>query len=90
MCSEACQERGQPGLCAVAGGLGEMFAVCGIGAILIGQAIATFLLPYCSDILARRLKAKLVSRPVDLHEGLMLLFVGPFLWLTWFQSDHTF
>ena len=32
------------GVAAVDGGLAEMFAVCGIGAILIGQAIAIFLL----------------------------------------------
>jgi hypothetical protein len=32
------------GLAAVAGGLAEMFAMCGIGAILIGLATAIFLL----------------------------------------------
>ena len=35
---------GATGLVAVAGGLAQMFAVCGIGAILIGQATAIFLL----------------------------------------------
>ncbi len=44
------------GLAAVAGGLAETFAVCGIGAIFIGQATATLLT--AAGILARRLDAK--------------------------------
>lgn len=55
------------GRAAVADGPAEMFAVCGIGAILIGQARRC---SYCpGGILARRLDAKLIFRPVAMLAG---------------------
>jgi hypothetical protein len=76
------------GLVSVAGGLAEMFAVCGIGAILIGQATAIFLLlrAFSPGDWMQNLSPVLSI----CMSGLMLLFVGLFLWLTWFHSHQTF
>jgi hypothetical protein len=87
MRSEACQEQRATGLAAVAGGLAE-FAVCGIGAILIGRGTAIFLLRRAfspGDWMQNLLSVLTICLSV-----LMLLFVGPFLWLMWFQTHHTF
>jgi hypothetical protein len=83
---EACQEQRATGLAAVAGGLAEMFAVCGIGAILIGQQQRFFLLRRAfspGDWMQDLLSVQSICLSV-----LMLLFVGPFPWL-WFQTHHT-
>ena len=72
---EACQEQRATGLAALAGGLAEMFAVCGIGAILIGQGTAIFLT--APGILARRVEAKLAFRPVDMLERINAPFRRP-------------
>lgn len=76
------------GLAAVAGGLAEMFVMCGIGATLIGQVAAIVLLfrAFSPGHWTRSLFAVL---SIGLS-GLMLLFVGLFLWLMWFQSHRTF
>jgi hypothetical protein len=65
------------GHAAVAGGLAEMFAVCGIGAILIGQGTAIFLLRRGfspGDWMQNLLSVQSICLSV-----LMLLFVSPFL-----------
>jgi len=73
-------------LVAVAGGLAQMFAVW-IGAILIGQATAILLLRVFSpgDWMQNLFPVLSICM-----SGLMLLFIGLFLWLTWFQTHHTF
>jgi hypothetical protein len=76
------------GIGVVAGGLTELFVVWGIGAILIGQVTAIILL-------SRALSAghwmrnlfSFVSIGLSL---LMLLLVGLFLWLSWFQAHHIY
>jgi hypothetical protein len=76
------------GLAAVAGGLAEMFAVYGIGAILIGQATAIFLLLRAfspGDWMQPSFSVLWICLT-----GLMHLFVGLFLWLMWLQTHHTF
>jgi hypothetical protein len=69
---------GATGLVAVAGGLAQMFAVCGIGAILIGQATAIFSLlrVFSPGDWMQKLGAKIVSRPVDMGERIN----APFHW----------
>jgi len=76
------------GLGAVAGGLAELFVVWGIGAVLIGQVTAIILLSraFSSGHWIRNLFS-LFSICLG---GLMLLLVGLFLWLSWFQAHHTF
>lgn len=76
------------GLDAVAGGLAELFVVWGIGAVLIGQVTAIILLSraFSSGHWIRNL----FSVFSICLGGLMLLLVGLFLWLSWFQAHHTF
>ena len=76
------------GIGVVAGGLTELFVVWGIGAILIGQVAAIILLSraLAAGHWARNLFS-FVSICVSL---LMLLLVGLFLWLSWFQVHHSF
>ena len=62
------------GLAAVAGGLAEMFAVCGIGAILDRPRNSDF--SYCVGHSRQRLDAKLAFRPVDMLERIN----APFRW----------
>jgi hypothetical protein len=76
------------GLAAVAGGLAEMFAVCGIGAILIGQTLAIFITS--SAFSPADWMQNLFSVLLICLRGLMLLFVSPFPWLMWFQTHHRF
>lgn len=75
MRSKACQEQRATGLAAVAGGLAEMFAVCGIGAILIGQGTAIFLLLRAFS--PGDWMPNLLSDPVDMLERIN----APFRWL---------
>ena len=70
---EAGQEQRATGLAAVAGGLAEMF-VCGIGAILIGQGTAIFLLR--RGFSPGGWMQKLAFRPVDMLERIH----APFRW----------
>jgi hypothetical protein len=76
------------GIGAVAGGLTELFVVWGIGAILIGQVAAIILLyrAVAAGHWVRNLFS-FVSIGLSL---LMLLLVGLFLWLSWFQVHHGF
>jgi hypothetical protein len=71
-------------LVAVAGGLAQMFAVW-MGAILIGQATAILLLRVFSP--GDWMQIPVLSICMS---GLMLLFIGLFLWSTWFPTHHTF
>lgn len=76
------------GINAVAGGLTELFVVWGIGAILIGQVTAIILL---SRSLSAGHWVRNVFSFVSIGLGLlMLLLVGLFLWLSWFQDHHSF
>jgi len=88
---------GATGLVAVAGGLAQMFAVCGIGAIRIGQATAIFsLLRVFSpgdwmQKLDAKIGCKIVSRPVDVGERIDAPFHWPLPVVdVWFQTHHTF
>jgi hypothetical protein len=76
------------GIGAVAGGLNELFAVWGIGAIFIGQVtgIALLFRAFSPGHWMRNLFSVL---SIGLS-GLMLLLVGLFLWLNWFQKHHNF
>ncbi|MFZ0774824.1 MAG: hypothetical protein WCA49_16800 [Candidatus Sulfotelmatobacter sp.] len=76
------------GIGAVAGGVTELFVVWGISAILIGQVTAIVLLlrAFSRENWIRSLFSAL---SIGLS-GLMLLLVGLFLWLSWFQKHHSF
>jgi hypothetical protein len=76
------------GIGVVAGGLTEIFVVWGIGAIVIGQVAAIILLfrAFSPGHWVRSLFSVL-SISIS---GLMLLLVGLFLWLSWFQGHHSF
>ncbi|MFZ0318248.1 MAG: hypothetical protein WAL56_03905 [Candidatus Sulfotelmatobacter sp.] len=76
------------GIGAVAGGLTEIFVVWGVGAIVIGQVVAMILLlrAFSSGHWMRSFFV-IVS---GLLSALMLILVGLFLWLSWFQAHHSF
>jgi hypothetical protein len=76
------------GIGAVAGGLTEIFVVWGIGTILIAQVVAIILLlrAFASGHWIR----SLFTIMSVLLSALMLILVGLFLWLSWFQAHHTF
>jgi hypothetical protein len=76
------------GLAAVAGGLAEMFVLWGIVAMVIAQVVAIILLfrGFERGHLVRGLFA-VVSIGLS---GLMLAFVGLFLWMLWFQAHHRY
>jgi hypothetical protein len=76
------------GIGVVAGGLTELFVVWGIGAIVIGQIVAIVFLfrAFSSGHWARSLFSVL---SIGLS-SLMLVLVGLFLWLSWFQAHHSF
>jgi hypothetical protein len=81
-------EQKATGLGAVAGGLSELFVVWGIGAILISQVAAIVLLfrAFSPGYSVRSLFSGLSI----CFSGLMLLLVGLFFWLSWFQTHHRF
>jgi hypothetical protein len=76
------------GLGAAAGGLGEIFVLYGVAAILVGQIAAIVLLSraFSPGHCAR----SLFSVVSICFSGLMLLLVGIFLWFSWFQTHHNF
>ena len=76
------------GLTAIAGGFVEMFVMWGIVAMLIAQVAAVVLLfrAFAPGHWTRGLLATLSI----CASGSMLLLVGLFLWLSWFQRHHTF
>jgi hypothetical protein len=76
------------GIGAVAGGLTELFVVWGIGSVLIGQVAAIVLLfrAFSRGYLVRSLFS-VISICLS---ALMLVLVGLFLWLSWFQKHHSF
>jgi hypothetical protein len=76
------------GIGVVAGGLTELFVVWGVGAIVIGQVVAIVLLfrAFSAGHWARSLFTML---SIGLS-SLMLILVGLFLWLSWFQVHHSF
>ncbi len=76
------------GIGAVAGGLTELFVVWGIGAILIGQVTGIILLSRALS--AGHWMRNLFSFVSICLSLLMLLLVGLFLWLSWFQAHHSF
>jgi len=76
------------GIGAVAGGLAELFVVWGISAILIAQVTAIVLL--LRALSREHWMRSLFSALSICLSGLMLLLVGLFLWLSWFQKHHSF
>jgi hypothetical protein len=76
------------GIGAVAGGLTEIFVVWGIGAILIGQVIAIALL--FRTFAPGHILRSLFSIFSICLSAMMLVLVGLFLWLSWFQAHHSF
>jgi hypothetical protein len=76
------------GIGAMAGGLNEIFIVWGIGAILIGQVIAIFLL-FLAFSPGHWIRSLFSVLSICLS-ALMLILVGFFLWLSWFQAHHSF
>jgi hypothetical protein len=76
------------GIGAVAGGLTELFVVWGIGAILIGQVAAMVLL-FRAFSPGHWMRSLFSVLSICLS-ALMLLLVGLFLWLSWFQAHHAF
>jgi hypothetical protein len=76
------------GIAAVAGGFTELFVVCGIAAILIGQTIAIVMLFRAFS--PGHWMRNLFSVVSICLSGFMLLFVGLFFWFLWFQAHHTF
>jgi hypothetical protein len=76
------------GIGVLAGGLSELFVLWGIGAILIGQVAAIVLLfrAFSPGHWVR----SLVSGLSICLSGMMLLLVGLFFWLSWFQAHHNF
>jgi hypothetical protein len=76
------------GLTAIAGGLVEVFATWGVVAMLISQVAAIVLL-FRAFAPGHWMRGLLGALSICLS-GLMLLLVGFFLWMTWFQRHHTF
>jgi hypothetical protein len=76
------------GIGGVAGGLTEIFVVWGIGAIVIGQVIAIILLFRAFS--AGHWMRSLFSSVSICVSAMMLVLVGLFLWLSWFQAHHSF
>ena len=76
------------GIGVVTGGLTELFVVWGIGAILIGQVVAIVLLfrAFSPGHWVRSLFSVLSI----CLSGFMLLLLGLFFWLSWFQAHHNF
>jgi hypothetical protein len=81
-------EQKATGLGAVAGGLSEVFVLCGIGAILIGQVAAIVLL---SQTFSPGHWVRGLFSVLSLSlSGLMLLLVGFFFWMSWYLTRHNF
>ncbi len=76
------------GIGAVAGGLTELFVVWGIAAMLIGQVAAIVLL-FRAFSPGHWMRSLLSALSICLS-GLMLILLGLFLWLSWFQAHHSF
>jgi hypothetical protein len=76
-------EQKATGLGAVAGGLSEMFVLWGIGAALVGQAVAIVLL--IRALSPGHWVGSLFSVLSICLSGFTLLLVFLFMWLTWFQ-----
>ncbi len=76
------------GLGVVAAGLTELFAVFGIGAILVVQVAAIVLLSRAFSP-GHWLRSLFSVLSICLS-GLMLLLVGFFFWVSWFRSQHNF
>ena len=76
------------GLGALTGGLAEIFVVWGIGSILIGQVIAIILLS--KAFAPGHWLRTLFSMLSICLSAMMLVLVGLFLWLSWFQAHHSF
>jgi len=81
-------EQKATGLGAVVGGLVELFVVCGIAAILIGQVAAIVLL--CRAFSPGHWIRSLFSVLSICLSGSMLLLVGLFFWLSWSQAHRRF
>lgn len=76
------------GLGAVAGGLTELLIMWGIGSILVSQVGAMVLL-FRAFSPGHWMRSLFSVMSICLS-GLMLLLVGLFLWLSWFQKHHSF
>ena len=80
-------EQKATGVRAVAGGLTELFVAWGIGAILIAQVAAIILLSRAFS--AGHVMRNLLSVVSICLSGTLLLLIGLFLWLSWFQAGHS-
>ncbi len=76
------------GIGAVAGGVNELFVVWGIAAVLISQVAAIFLL-FRAFSPGHWMRSLFSVLSICLS-GLMLILLGLFLWLSWFQAHHSF
>jgi len=76
------------GIGAVAGGLTELFVVWGIGAVVVGQVTAIFLL-FRAFSPGDWMRGLFCVLSICLS-ALMLLLVGLFFWLSWSQAHHHF
>ncbi len=82
------QKQKATGIGAVAGGLTEIFIVWCIGAILIGQVIAIYLLSQAFSS-GHWIRSSFSILCICMS-ALMLALVALFLWLSWFQAHHSF
>ena len=76
------------GIGVLAGGVTELFVVWGIGSILIAQ-VAAIILMFRAFSPGHWVRTLFSVLSICLS-GLMLLLVGLFLWLSWFQKHHSF
>jgi len=76
------------GIGAVAGGVTELFVVWGIAAMLIGQVAAIVML--FRTFSPGHWMRSLLSVVSICLSGVMLILLGLFLWLSWFQAHHSF
>jgi hypothetical protein len=74
------------GLAAVAGGLAEMFLLFGLVVTVVFEVAAIILL-YRAFVPGHWLRSLFLAFSLCLS-GLMLLFFGAFLWLSWFRMHH--
>lgn len=81
-------EQKATGLGGVGAGLAESFVLCAMGAILVGEVAAIVLLSRAFSP-GHWIRSSFSVLSICLS-GLMLLLVGLFFWLSWFQTRHNF
>jgi hypothetical protein len=81
-------EQKATGLGVVSGGLAELFFMYGMAALVVGQVSAIFLLFRAFS--PGNWRRSFFSGLAICFSGFMLLLVGLFVWLAWFQANHNF